>query len=172
MGIFLLLPLFLIRFGLLSILDRTALIRAAHFPPMVKKEKIAYWIYQISNAAMILLILFLHVVRVPPALFYLGSLIYAVGTILLTVSVIYFASPLENGMNRNGIYRLSRNPMYVAYFLMFLGCVLLTQSILLLFLVFVFQISAHWIILSEERWCIQQFGSTYLNYMKQVRRYL
>ena len=172
MGILLLLPLFLIRFGLLSMLDRTALVRAAHFPPMVKQEKAAYWIYQISNTAIILLILFLHVRAAPPTLFYTGVIAYSVGTILLTVSVVGFATPSEDGMNRSGIYRLSRNPMYVAYFLMFLGCALLTQSILLLVLVLVFQISAHWIILSEERWCIQQFGDVYLQYMKQVRRYL
>lgn len=172
MGLFLLLPLFLIRFGLLSMLNRTALVRAAHFPPMVHQERIAHWIYQISNGAIILLIPFLDVTLTPPSLFYSGILVYALGNVLLAVSVFYFASPSENGMNRDGIYRLSRNPMYVAYFFLFLGCALLTQSRLLLVLVLVFQLSAHWIIRAEERWCIQQFGDAYLQYMKQVRRYL
>lgn len=58
MGILLLLPLFLVRFGLLYILDPAALPRAAHFPPMVKGEKAAYWVYQSSNVAILLLILF------------------------------------------------------------------------------------------------------------------
>ncbi|MBU9727326.1 methyltransferase [Diplocloster modestus] len=61
--------------------------------------------------------------------------------------------------------------MYVAYFIFFLGCVLLTQSLLLLVFVLIFQITAHWMIRAEERWCIGQFGSTYLQYMKKVRRY-
>ena len=55
---------------------------------------------------------------------------------------------------------------------MFLGCSLLTQSRLLLGLILVFQISAHWIILAEERWCAGQFGEAYLQYKRQVRRYL
>jgi protein-S-isoprenylcysteine O-methyltransferase Ste14 len=36
----------------------------------------------------------------------------------------------------------------------------------------VFQISSHWIILSEERWCVKQFGDEYIDYMKRVRRYI
>ncbi len=62
--------------------------------------------------------------------------------------------------------------MYVAYFIYFLGCVFLTQSIILLTLLMVFQISAHWIILSEERWCINKFGGEYKKYMNEVRRYI
>ena len=30
-----------------------------------------------------------------------------------------------------------------------------------------FQISAHWIILAEERWCIQKFEEAYREYMKE-----
>jgi hypothetical protein len=42
-------PLILIRFGLLSILDKEALKRAAFFAPLIGKEKVAYWVYQTSN---------------------------------------------------------------------------------------------------------------------------
>lgn len=62
--------------------------------------------------------------------------------------------------------------MYVAYFLVFLGCALVTQSWVLLGMVVVFQVSAHWIILAEERACLAQFGPDYAQYMAQVRRYL
>lgn len=34
------------------------------------------------------------------------------------------------------------------------------------------KISAHWIILAEERWCIKKFGEEYKNYMNKVRRYI
>ena len=171
MGFLLLIPFFLIRFGLLSILDRNAITRAAYFPPLVKHEKTAYWIYQICNVAIFLCMFFLKVKVVPPILFYTGTAFYSVGTILLAVSVINFAAPSESGINQNGLYRLSRNPMYVAYFVFFFGCALLTQSLLLIGLVLIFQITAHWIIRSEERWCIERFGGAYLQYMKKVRRY-
>ena len=62
--------------------------------------------------------------------------------------------------------------MYVSYFLTFIGMALLTQSALLFCLVVIFQISAHWIILAEERACMQKFGIAYEQYMRKVRRYL
>lgn len=62
--------------------------------------------------------------------------------------------------------------MYVAYFICFVGMALLTRSFPLLGLVLIFQISAHWIILAEERWCLEQFGAAYEQYRKRVRRYL
>lgn len=62
--------------------------------------------------------------------------------------------------------------MYVAYFICFAGMALLTRSFPLLGLVLIFQISAHWIILAEERWCLERFGDAYAQYRKRVRRYL
>lgn len=62
--------------------------------------------------------------------------------------------------------------MYLSYFLCFLGCALLSRSLILLGVVLLFQVSAHWVILAEERWCREQFGDAYRAYQKEVRRYL
>ena len=91
---------------------------------------------------------------------------------LYAVSIINYAKPKMNGINLNGLYKVSRNPIYLAYFIYLLGCVALTQSWILLVLLICFQISAHWIILSEERWCIKKFGAEYIKYMNRVRRYI
>lgn len=164
-------PLILIRFGLLSILDKKSLRRAAYFAPLIGKEKTAYWFYQISNILIFVYLCFLKITADPYWL-YVGLVIYSLGVILCLVSISNFAKPAENGINLKGLYQFSRNPIYVAYFIYFLGCVLLTQSLILLAILFVFQISAHFIILSEERWCIKKFGEDYINYMKRVRRYI
>ena len=105
-------------------------------------------------------------------MFYAGIALYCAGSILLVLSIINFAFPSTSGMNQKGIYRCTRNPMYVAYFIIFLGCVLITQSIVLFAFVLVFQITAHWIILGEERWCADKFGSEYIRYMNKTRRYI
>ena len=172
MGILLLLPFFLVRFGLLSRLDKEAVKRAAYFAPLEGKEKTAYCLYQISNIGIVLYLPFLKIDHSPMWLFLAGAGVYVAGLLLLVGSVINFASPAENGINQNGLYRISRNPMYVAYFIFFTGCVLLTQSLILLAMVFVFQITAHWFILSEERWCVRKFGEEYIRYMERVRRYI
>lgn len=170
MGFLLLLPFFIIRFGLLAKLNKDALKRAAYFAPLKNKEITAYWIYQVSNIAIFVYICFLKIKLT--LFFYPGLIVYMVGTILLTLSVINFAAPNENCINQNGLYKLSRNPMYVAYFIFFIGCVLMTQSFILFALVLFFQASAHWIILAEERWCCETFGKDYLKYMEKVRRYM
>ncbi len=167
----LLVPFILIRFVLLNILDKEALRRAAFFAPLIGKERVAYLFYQISNSLFFVYLCFLKI-RTEPYWFYAGLVIYGLGALLCIISVSNYAKPSENGINLKGLYQVSRNPMYVAYFIYFLGCVLLTQSLILLAILLIFQITAHWIILSEERWCIERFGQEYLNYMSKVRRYI
>lgn len=163
-------PLLLIRFGLLGMIGNSALRRASFFAPLEGRERVAYFFYQASNLIIILYPLFLKIQTKLPNLF-IGLLIYVLGIVALVISTIAFANPNQSGLNVNGIYKVSRNPMYVAYFIYFLGCVVLTNSILLLIALLIFQISAHWIILSEERWCIKKFGSKYVSYMNRVNRY-
>ncbi len=164
-------PLMLIRFVLLNLLDKEALRRAAFFAPLVEKEKPAYYLYQISNILIFVYLCFLKII-IDSNCFYVGLAIYGIGVLLCLLSVLNFAKPAESGINIKGLYRFSRNPMYVSYFIYFLGCVLLTKSLILFALLLVFQISAHWIILSEERWCLKTFGKEYINYMNKVRRYI
>lgn len=164
-------PIILIRYGLLIMINKEALKRASLFAPLIEREKVAFWVYQITTA-LILLYLLLLKIKTDSAWFYIGLIIYSLGIILYVVSIINYARPKKNGINLNGLYRVSRNPMYVAYFIYFLGCVLLTRSWVLLLLLISFQISVHWIILSEERWCIREFGEEYIKYMNKVRRYI
>jgi len=167
----LLVPLFLIRYGLLSLINKNALSKAALFPPMQGTERIMYLIYQASTILIIVYTFFLKV-NIEITGFNTGLVVYILGVLLFFLSTVDFARPNENGINQSGLYRFSRNPMYIAYFIYFLGCVLLTKSTILLVLLCIFQISAHWIILSEERWCIRKFGEEYIQYMKKVRRYI
>ena len=171
-GFLLLIPFLLIRVGVLSHLDRAAVKRAAFFAPMAGKEIAAYWIYQLSNAAIFIVLFFLKVPIDFSWQFWSGTLFYLLGLVLCTASVIDFAAPSGEGLNQNGLYRFSRNPMYLSYFILFMGCALLTHSVLLGGIDIIFQLSSHWIILSEERWCIGRFGDAYRQYMKRVRRYI
>ena len=167
----LLIPLFLIRYGLLLLINKNALPKAAFFPPMRGPEKVMHWVYQASTIMFILYMFFLKI-RMGAFWLYVGLTVYTLGVLLFALSTISFAKPNIDGFNQNGLYRISRNPMYVAYFIYFLGCVFLTQSIVLFVLLCVFQLSAHWIILSEERWCRNSFGEKYVRYSQKVRRYI
>lgn len=170
-GAVLWLPFLLLRFGLLGLLNKNALRRAAHFAPMAGGARAAYYVYQLSNLAFFVALPFLRVRPVPRGWFFAGLAVFTAGTVLLVLSVVHFAAPSAGGVNCKGLYRFSRNPMYVAYFFYFAGCALLTHSLLLLGILLVFQISAHWVILAEERWCAETFGEAYTRYTQQVRRY-
>lgn len=167
----LLIPILLIRYGLLGMLNKEALKRAAYFPPLLGAERTAFWVYQ-GSTLLIFVYLFFLKIRADSIWFIAGLLLYGLGTALYIASVANYAAMKGNGVSMTGLYRVSRNPMYVSYFLYFLGCALLSRSLLLLLLVLVFQVSSHWIILSEERWCVQKFGQEYVRYMERVGRYV
>ena len=171
-GALLLTPFLLIRFALPAFLEPSALRRAARFAPMQGKERVAYFIYQAANAGIFLGLFFLTIRLDASWRAWGGLACYLGGLGLCAVSLANFSFPDASGLNTNGVYRFSRNPIYIAYFLCFIGMALLTASIFLLTLVLVFQVSAHWMIRAEERWCLEQFGAAYARYMQKVRPYL
>lgn len=123
------------------------------------------------STGLLLALLFLRVSVASGFRFWAGFGLYIAGILLLAAAVAAFCAPSPNGMNQGGVYRFSRNPMYGAYFLLFLGCALLARSWLLLGLTLCLQFSAHWIVKAEERWCVEAFGESYVEYMKQIRRF-
>ena len=172
LAVFLLIPFLLIRFPLLSHFGKNALSRAAYFAPMEGNEKIAYVIYQISNLGLFLFSWLIGIKFDFSVLFYMGAAIYLLGLTLCAISMRDFARPHANGMNTKGLYRYSRNPMYVAYLVCFLGIAFLTKSVIFFLILVMFQTASHWIILSEERWCLEKFGKSYQDYQDRVRRYI
>lgn len=170
-GFLLIIPMLLIRYGLPLFVDKGSMKRLAFTPPTKGRERIAFWIYIPSTFAIIIYLFFITI-TVETTWFYIGLSIYGTGILLYAVSMINFGKPSEQGINTNGLYRFSRNPIYVAFFLFLLGSSMMTQSLILFVLVIIYQVSVHWIILSEERWCLTEFGDQYKRYMERVRRYL
>lgn len=167
---YLLLPLLIIRYPFLALLHKKALARAAFFPAREGIETLMYWVYQASTLLMVVYLFFLKI-QTSRLWLAVGLPVYGLGVLLLVLSALGFSRAREDGFSQTGLYRFSRNPMYVAYFVYFLGCALLSRSLLFFVLLCVFQLSCHWIILSEERWCRQRYGEAYLLYCQKVRRY-
>jgi protein-S-isoprenylcysteine O-methyltransferase Ste14 len=71
-----------------------------------------------------------------------------------------------------GVYRFSRNPMYLGVYATVLASVLYTLNpIVLLLAVFVIAVH-HKIVLAEEEHMRKAFGQEYLDYCHRVRRYI
>lgn len=72
-----------------------------------------------------------------------------------------------------GIYRYSRNPMYLGFLLFLTGvaCYLMHLPAFIALPLFVLYMN-RFQIQPEERFLLQKFGADYLAYLKQVRRWL
>jgi len=170
-GFIIVVPILLIPFLLTSLLNKEAVKRAAFFPPVQGKEKVAY-IVNIATTLLLMVVPFFLRINLSGLMGTTGLLLLVLSLVMYGVSIVQFARPDDSGLNTTGLYRISRNPMYVAFFFWFTGGCLLTRSWLLLAILIVFQVSVHFMILTEERWCREQFGGPYKDYMKKVRRYI
>ncbi|MFN0157680.1 MAG: methyltransferase family protein [Bacteroidota bacterium] len=72
-----------------------------------------------------------------------------------------------------GLYRFTRNPMYVGMTLAYIGGVLLTDNAWCLAILFpVLAIIKHLVILREEKYLTAVFGEVYTEYCARVRRWV
>jgi protein-S-isoprenylcysteine O-methyltransferase Ste14 len=110
------------------------------------------------------------------------------GIILLTTSLCFLATSLKKflqtknslmtirpaaSLQTNGIYNISRNPMYVglAFLYLALSCFIGNWWNIILFPI-LFLVVQSYIIKKEEQYLIRRFGHEYLVYKAKVRRWL
>ncbi|MCK9438090.1 isoprenylcysteine carboxylmethyltransferase family protein [Proteiniphilum saccharofermentans] len=106
------------------------------------------------------------------SLFSLG-LMFSVVSILNIGSSIRLGLPNEDTvLKSNGIYRISRNPMYVGFGLFTISSMVYSMNYIIIALGLFSLIVYHLIIKSEEKFLLNRFGNDYEIYRKNVRRYL
>ena len=72
-----------------------------------------------------------------------------------------------------GIYRLSRNPIYLGWFMVLLGAGLENGRLAQVWASLVMIVVLHWaVVLPEERYLAETFGDDYVRYKQRVRRWL
>jgi protein-S-isoprenylcysteine O-methyltransferase Ste14 len=73
----------------------------------------------------------------------------------------------------HGLYRFSRNPMYIGFGLWTLGIALLANSVWMLLAVPIgLVLTDRFVIAKEEKYLERKFGDEYLSYKRRVRRWL
>jgi len=111
-----------------------------------------------------------------------GGVMILIGTVIVLVCILRFAtegkgtlSPLDptKKLVAHGLYRYSRNPMYVGMMILLFGEALFWwSSALAIYAVIVFVSFNLFIILHEEPRCRRVFGPEYDQYCTSVRRWL
>lgn len=115
-----------------------------------------------------------------PALQWTGLGISAIGVAFFTVAMMTMADSWRAGIPdkdraelvQSGIYRISRNPAFVGFDLMYIGLLLAFPNILHLAFALFPVIMLDLQIKQEEEFCRGAFGREYEEYCKRVRRYL
>ena len=76
------------------------------------------------------------------------------------------------GLRTRGVYRLSRNPMYVGFLLMCVAACLRAPHPVIFVLAGAMAVVHHAIVRAEERFLEQRYGDAWRTYMGATRRYL
>ena len=108
-------------------------------------------------------------------LLWIGLPFFIIGIALNAIAMCSFAQ-FTGEVNTTGIYRHSRNPMYVGGFFFLLGLCLIgwSTSVWSIALLVFFIISVpyyHWTVLFEEAFLEHKYGESYLKYKQGVPRY-
>jgi protein-S-isoprenylcysteine O-methyltransferase Ste14 len=110
---------------------------------------------------------------------YFAIALFLAGLVLVVISLINLGSSTRLGLptdktvfKTNGLYKISRNPMYIGFNLWTLSSMIYIFSILVIISGIYSIIVYHFIILSEEKFLENRFGVDYSDFKKKVSRYL
>jgi protein-S-isoprenylcysteine O-methyltransferase Ste14 len=103
---------------------------------------------------------------------YIGLLIYFIGIFLITITMINFASTTIDKPVTKGIYRYSRNPMFIGFFSVYLGISIACISWVYLILTVLFILMVNYLSPFEEAITLGQYGDDYKKYMKRTPKWI
>ena len=131
---------------------------------------------KLTIASLFWFVLLLYSVFLPLKLemawLYTGTAFYLVGTVFLTLFFVDVAATRKGEPFTTGIYRYSRNPMYVGMVLQFFGIGIATASWLFLLITLAMTVPMWFIVTVEERSCLEKFGGAYRDYMNRTPRWI
>lgn len=106
------------------------------------------------------------------SLLFAGLFVYCIGIVTFYATIYIFAITLPEKPLSAGVYRYSRNPMYLSATFVFFGICIVTANIALFAYLIIMVVLQHFMILAEERICSLKYGKSYQEYFQKVPRYL
>lgn len=123
---------------------------------------------------------FLEKTKIPEEVRWIGAVIAVIGLMFFLSSMITMKDNWRAGVSMNedttlvtkGIFKVSRNPAFLGFDLVYIGILLMFFSYLLLGVTIIAIVIFHLqIVLVEEKYLSKVFKEEYLEYKKQVNRY-
>ena len=104
--------------------------------------------------------------------FYIGLPICLLGLIMFTIAIVNIANiPLDEPFTK-GLYRYSRHPMYVTWFLTLIGVGIASASWIFLLFSILSTTLSFVLAIPEERLCLKKYGNAYREYMNRTPRWV
>ena len=100
--------------------------------------------------------------------FYFGIILYIIGLTIYISAIYYFSINEIDLVVTSGIYGYSRHPVYLGFFIMWLGVAISCLSTLIFLLIILIGFFSYQIALSEENYCKKKYGKVYLEYSEKV----
>ena len=104
--------------------------------------------------------------------FSIGLIVYLVGLILIAITMINFAATPMNKPVTKGLYRYSRNPMFIGWFLIYFGiataCISWVYTLITVLFIFITAYLSPF----EEEITLGQYGEAYKEYIEKTPRWI
>jgi len=103
---------------------------------------------------------------------YVGLVVYIMGLVIPIIAVTNVAATKPDEPFTTGAYRYSRHPISLGMFLAFLGIGIATASWLYMLLSVILLVISHFMVVIEERFCLEKYGDSYREYMNRTPRWI
>jgi len=141
------------------------------FKTFLKTNKALFW-----SSKYIIFIAAIYSIFLPLKLrtiwFYVDVPIALFGLTGMVIVMVNWANSPPTEPIRKGLYRYSRHPMYVTYFLVFLGTSIATASWLFVLFLILFTVGTVAFVDFEEKGCLEQYGDIYREYRDRTPRWI
>jgi len=157
--------------ALLTLIYKGTFKRMSSAVPLNKTEKKIHILMETISALALIYSIFLPL-RLGTMWFYLGLPICLLGLIMHTIASVNFATtPLKQPVTK-GLYRYSRHPMYLIFFLTFIGVSIVSASWLFLLFSILVMVLTPPLVIPEEQDCFEKYGDAYHEYMNRTPRWI
>jgi len=109
--------------------------------------------------------------KIERTVFIIGSIVYGIGLGGMVTALFNFRNTPMDQPVIHGLYRISRNPQWVMFFILMVGMAISVGSWTIMLLFFMRAVFNHFRILGEEKACLESYGEVFQTYLQTVPRY-
>jgi protein-S-isoprenylcysteine O-methyltransferase Ste14 len=124
----------------------------------------------------LMFILYVYAIFLPIKLwtiwFYIGLALYLIGMVMIIATMVHFATTPKDEPVTKGLYRFSRNPMFIAFFIVYSGIGIACASWLYLLVTLIFILVLVYVSPIEEKMTLDHYGKPYEEYMKRTPKWI